>query len=247
VYVARPAMILRVVASQDAHLGFDVRGNIDDEGRLQMKPQMHAKVVNDFFRKMRFARHIRLAELGPEAGRYPRAHWPRHDPGARLPSKAQTISAGAVDGWRRPGWRRASSPACRDRFGKPRLPRQSSCKIAVAAAVSRWRVSGLPWGVGSPSVRSSTPTRKPCAFKPAMVPPKPSSAVVGMGSNHQVIQRHACRDRLHELRLPGQGYMILPVVSGILRAPPDVDNWSKTLGNSGAGLRFPKKMPTLCR
>ena len=68
------------------------------------------------------------------------------------------------------------------RFFSPRLPRQSSCRISVAVAVSRARISGLPNGVGSPSVRSSTPTRFPAAFSFRIAPAAPNSASSGCGA-----------------------------------------------------------------
>src|SRR5438876_538403 len=54
---------------------------------------------------------------------------------------------------------RAVKSASRRRFVRPRLPRQARPRTAVAASVSRRRISGLPCGVGSPSVRSRPPTR----------------------------------------------------------------------------------------
>src|SRR3954464_12144033 len=54
--------------------------------------------------------------------------------------------------------------------------------IAVAAAVSRLRISGVPCGVGSPLVRSKIPTRRPSFLNFKIAPAIPSSASSGCGA-----------------------------------------------------------------
>ena len=95
---------------------------------------------------------------------------------SRTPADAAPPASPADCGWAIPGCR--ASPACR---------------IVVASSVSRRRSSGLPWGVGSPLVRSSTPTRRPSAFNCRIRPACAEFRIVGMGSNHKAIEHRFLR------------------------------------------------------
>ena len=65
-------------------------------------------------------------------------------------------------------------------------------RIFVAAAVSRRRTSGEPNGVGSPLVRSSTPTASPSAWNFKIAPPMPSSASSGWGETTRMSSVVCC-------------------------------------------------------
>ena len=79
-------------------------------------------------------------------------------------------------------WCRAVSVGSRLRLGSPRFSRQEIPNTPLAAAVSSPRISGLPHGVGSPSVKSKIPTFNPSDRNFNIAPPMPNSASSGCGA-----------------------------------------------------------------
>ena len=68
------------------------------------------------------------------------------------------------------------------RFASPKFFRHDKSSDFVAASVSRALTSGVPRGVGSPSVKSTTPTDRPASRQTATVPPTLISASSGCGA-----------------------------------------------------------------
>ena len=78
-------------------------------------------------------------------------------------------------------------PAVREVQGLPVVQAEG---LSAAAFASAARSSGpLLSGVGSPSVRSTRPTRYPCSTSLARVPPQPISASSGWGADGDHVQR----------------------------------------------------------
>ena len=78
--------------------------------------------------------------------------------------------------------RRASSEFSSERFGSPKFARQLRSRACVDFAVSVARISGVPWGVGSPLVNSRTPTCRLSLRQRRIVPPTLISASSGCGA-----------------------------------------------------------------
>ena len=148
---------------------------------------MDAVIIEDPLRIIRLARHVGLGEFRPEAGRLDQLRR-RHVIGMGIDPVGRRRSTAAVQAKDAASFARASSVASRLRLGRPRFSRQSSPRTAVAAAVSRARISGVPKGVGSPSVRSRIPTRQPSSLNFMIAPAIPSSASSGWGANNENVE-----------------------------------------------------------
>ena len=127
---------------------------------------MYAVVIVDAFGMMWLSGDIRFRKLRPKTCRFHQTGGRDVGLDERPPNRARITSEAESAGSLLPAddALRASVPGCD--WSAPNCLARSTVGFASLQSVSATRTWGEPYGVGSPSVKSSTPTRRPCLQHP---------------------------------------------------------------------------------